>query len=540
VNTWTHIVVGAGAAGCTLAARLSEEPNHRVLLIEAGKRSFDPLIRVPMATGMLLRGERNTRQYVTEPIPGFNDRRTQMPRGIVLGGSTAINGMVYIRGLASDFDTWAESGLSQWSYEKVLPFFLKSECFLGPGGISDFHSNEGELSVSRPTSPVSILANKFVESGIAAGYPACDDFNAPEPEGFGFYHFTINRGRRVTAADAFLTPARKRRNLEIMTRCEVSRLVFEGNRVNGVVLSTASGEKTIRCEGELVLCAGTMESPAILLRSGIGPAKDLHALGVPVVADSPEVGHNFHDHLLVRVKHRARTNTTLYGLTRGDRAATAFLQAYLLGRGPMTVFPLEAGFMARTAESNRPDLQGNFIPALSSSAFRLNPFRKADAGDQAGFFASVSLMRPKSRGTLKLASKHLGMLPVVQPNYLSEPSDIERLIDGVEILRDVFSQKPFAKHSAGEIEPGSNVTTRAQIANFIRNTADTVHHAVGTCRMGVDGSSVVDENLRVRGVKDLRVADASIFPSIPSMNTAASAIMVGERAADFLANPNGS
>jgi choline dehydrogenase len=531
-RSWTHIVIGAGAAGCAVAARLSEDLSNRVLLIEAGGRGRDPMIRVPMATGLLLRGNRHTWQFQTEAVPGLDGRTILLPRGRVLGGSTAINGMVYVRGLATDYDQWAQSGLQDWSYERVRPWFVKSENFLGPGGDRDHHGADGPLAVSRRERPVSILADCFVEAGQAAGYPVCADFNAPGPEGFGHYHFTNRNGRRVSAADAFLSNAGG--NLRILTDCLINRLIVENRRVRGVEIHGGSGAQTLMCDGEIILSAGVIGSPSILLRSGIGPANDLHALGIPLIVDLPDVGRNFHDHVLVRVKHRATKDATLFPLTRIDRAAFAFMQALLFGSGPMSVFPLEAGAYVRSPGADMPDIQSHFLPALSSATLRLNPLARSDTDNIPGFMANASVMRPQSRGALRLRSANPDDPPVIQPNYLAERYDVERLIDGVEILREVFAQQPFDAYRGAEIEPGPDVRSRAQIEAFVRQTADTVHHAVGTCRMGADDASVVDSKLRVRGVQGLRVADASVFPAIPSANTAAASIMVGERAAGFI------
>ena len=533
-QTWTHIIIGAGAAGCALAARLSENADNRVLLIEAGNRGRDPMIRVPMATGLLLRGHRHAWQFQTEPVPGLDGRQINMPRGRVLGGSTAINGMVYARGLAVDYDQWAQAGLQDWSYSKVRPYFLKSEGFRGPGGVSEHHGHEGPVAVSRKQRPVSVLAECFVVAGQLAGYPHCPDFNLPEPEGFGFYHFTNRAGRRVSAADAFLKDVRSRDNLHILTGCLASRLAVDKGRASGVVVQKGPDELILRCDGEVILSAGVIGSPSILMRSGIGPADHLNELGISVCLDVPHIGRNLHDHVLVRVKHQAEEDVTLFPLTRFDRAAVAFMQALLLGSGPMSVFPLEAGAFVRSPGADMPDIQSHFLPALSSATLRFNPFSTIGTDNVPGFMANASVMRPQSRGTLLIRSANPQDPPIIQPNYFEQRYDMERMIDGVEMLREVFAQKPFDRYRGPELEPGPEARSRADIERFIRGTAETMHHAVGTCRMGADKDAVVGGDLRVCGIDGLRVADASVFPAIPSANTAAASTMIGERAADFI------
>ncbi len=530
---YTHIIVGAGAAGCVLAARLSINPDLRVLLIEAGARGrFDPMLKVPMMTAILLRGQRHMHQFRTGPEPGLAGRVVDLPRGEVVGGSTAVNGMVYVRGLPQDYDTWAQSGMPGWSWEAVRPHFLKSERFGGPGDATD-HGIDGPLGVSRPRVTPSPLSDAFIEAGLAAGYPACADFNAPDAEGFGRYHFTIRDGRRESAATAFLDPVRGRHNLTVIAGATVRRVTVDGTRATGVELVRKGVRTTYRASAEVLLCGGAFGSPALLMRSGIGPADHLSGIGVGIVADRPEVGENLHDHVLIRVGHEAPADVTLHELTRIDRASLAFLKAWLLGRGPMSIFPLEAGAYLRGPGADLPNLQSHFMPALSSATVRFNPF-KPPANTRAGFMANASIMRPASRGRLRLTGAQPGSPLEIAFNYLSDPRDLDQLVDSVEILRDVFSQKPFDPYRQREVGPGTGVTGRKAIGDWVRQTAGTVHHACGTCRMGADDGAVVDPDLRVRGVEGLRVADASVFPSIPSTNTAAPTMMVAERAADLI------
>lgn len=530
---WTHIVVGAGAAGCALAARLSECGDCNVLLIEAGGKGRDPALAVPMMTAVLMNGRAHVWRYATGAEPGLAGRSVELPRGRVLGGSTAINGMVYVRGLPSDYDLWAQQRMPGWSWQAVRPLFLRSERFRGPGEPGTDHGTDGQLTVSRRHRPVSPLVEAFVEAGIAAGHPACPDFNSEAPEGFGYYHFTIRHGRRESAARAFLDNARGRGNLTVRTGAEIRRLVIRDGRAAGVALAAGGSEEVIETEGEVILCAGAIGSPVLLQRSGIGAERKLGALGIEAVADIPEVGKNLQDHVLVRVSHAATEDVTLHGLTRIDRAAVAFMRAWLFGTGPMNVFPLEAGAYLTGPGADQPNIQSHFLPALTSATVRFNPFATpANAGP--GFMANASVMRPYSRGQVRIVSADPAAAPDIRVNYLSDPRDIDILVDGVGLLREVFAQRPFDRFRGAELQPGPDVKTRAAIAAWARETASTVHHLSGSCRMGADAGSVVDPELRVRGVRGLRVADASIFPSIPSTNTAAPAIMVGEKAADLI------
>jgi len=530
---WTHIIVGAGAAGCVLAHRLSENRDFNVLLIEAGgSGAMDPTLKVPMMTAVLLRGKRHVWQYLSDEEAGLEKRRISLPRGKVLGGSTAINGMVYARGLGIDYDQWAQSGLADWSWSKVRPSFLKSEIYCGKNN-SELHNQTGLLTVSDRQKPLSPLVDAFVEAGISAGYPRCMDFNHPDAEGFGFYDFTIRNGHRESAATAFLKSALNRKNLQIQTGCEVNKIIFDQYKATAIEVLLSGEKKRFHAEQEIILCAGAIGSPSILLRSGIGPAQELEEARVKPILDLPEVGKNLHDHVLIRVSYGAPQEVTLHGLTRADKAAAAFLQAWFFGTGPMTVFPLEAGAYIRTNGSDIPTIQSHFLPALSTATMRFNPFRNS-ANNQPGFMANASVMRPVSRGFIRLTGPEPTDLPKICVNYLEDDRDIYQLIEATEILRDVFAQKPFDAYRKEELSPGKEIRTKNALSSWIRQNASTVHHLCGSCRMGVDKNTVVDCELRVQGVEGLRIADASIFPSIPSANTAAPTMMVAEKAADYI------
>jgi choline dehydrogenase len=527
------IVVGAGSAGCVLANRLSASPANRVILLEAGGRDRNPLFRVPLMSGLLLRNRYANWCYDTEPEPHLGGRRIFWPRGKVLGGSSTINGMVYTRGLASDYDCWAQAGLPEWSFDRVLPAFRRIERH--HGGASDWHGGDGPVPLTRPGT-ANPLFDAFIAAGREAGHPVTDDFNGPRPEGFGRYDFTIHRGERWSAARAFLDPARARPNLGIVTGALLLRVLVENHRAVGVEVAIGREVRTIRATREVILSCGTVNSPQALMLSGIGDGEMLRRLGIPVVADIAAVGRNLQDHVLARVEHACTEPVTLHHMTRADRAALALARAMLFGSGPAASFPIEAGAYLRSDPAlDEPDLQSFFLPGLSTATLRV-PFLPAarPAHDGHGFFANVYQLRPESRGEILLRSPDPREAPAIRPNYLSSARDRQVLRQGVKMLRAVFAQKPFDRFRGAELSPGPGVATDAGIDAWIARTASTVFHPVGTCRMGADGASVVDGALRLRGIAGLRVADASVMPSLPSGNTHAPTMMVAEMAAEFI------
>lgn len=534
-----YIVVGAGAAGALLAARLSENPDVHVLLLEAGGKARGPLFSVPLMTGVLLRSTIANWSYVTEPEPALGGRRLKWARGKGLGGSTAINGMVYMRGLPSDFDGWAQMGLPGWGWDDVLPHFLRSQASPEGQGPGQGQSQGGSLRLSRSRLE-NPLCQAFLDGAESAGHGRTDDFNGPAPHGAGPYDFTIHAGRRVSTARAFLDPARARPNLAVRIRAHVTRVICEKGRAMGVGLAEGGREIVLRAGREVILCGGTINSPQILMLSGIGPAAHLAAHGIPVAADSPGVGGNLQDHLLVRVMHATPSTDTIDGLRRVDRALLAGLQAWISGTGPASRFPIDVGGVFRSDPAlELPDLQASFMPGLSSATLRL-PFagmaRTPDLGQ--GFFANVFQMRPSSRGEIRLASADPLQAPLIRPNYLSSMPDRIVLREGVRRLREIFAAHAFDHLRGPELAPGADLRSDAEIDAFITRTADTVYHPVGTCRMGAenDAGAVVGADLRVRGVEGLRVADASVMPRITSCNTAAPTMMIAEKAARMIAN----
>jgi choline dehydrogenase len=531
-----YVVVGAGPAGCVLAARLSEDPDCQVLLIEAGGRDWNPLLGVPLMTGLILRSAYANWSYVTEPEPQLNGRRTQWARGRVLGGSSSIHGMVYMRGLPIDFADWAARGLTGWSYDEVLPYFLRSEN--SHRGSSAFHGADGPLTVSagRLDNP---LFQVYLQAAQQAGHPRSDDFAGPNPHGAGAYDFTIRKGRRVSAANAFLRQALHRPNLRVVTQAQALCLNWDANgRVQGIAVLHHGKKVALRAEQEVLLCGGAVNSPQLLMLSGIGPAAALRSQGLQVRADLPGVGQGLQDHLLVRVEHRALGGVTLDRLRRVDRAAWALFKAMVWGTGPATSFPLEVGGLYKSSpDLAQPDLQSHFLPALSSAALRLPYFSKVLPQDRgAGFFANVFQLRPQSTGSIELASADPLAHPRIRPGYLSAPQDLVVLREGVKRLREIFRQPAFNAWRGVELAPGPTVQSDADIEAWIRATADTVYHPTSSCRMGgnTDPMAVLDNQCRVRGVAGLRVVDASSLPRVTSGNTAAPVYMLAERIADVL------
>ena len=518
-----YIIIGAGAAGCLLANRLSADPGARVLLLEAGARDWNPLIRVPMMAGLLYYMKSLNWGYETVPQPGLGGRKLGWPRGRVLGGSTAINGMMYIRGNRLDYDGWRQDGLAGWGYDDVLPHFTAFE-----RNVSDhdpaFHGDDGELWTERARGENPIY-RAWLDSAVAAGFPRNRDFNGHDQEGVGLYDFNIRAGRRVSAAAAFLAPVRARPNLAVQTGAQVRRLTFEGRRCTGV--ETATGHLVAR--REVILAAGAINSPQLLELSGIGDAERLRSLGIVPVVDSPDVGRNLQDHLGIYVQHASLQAVTLYGLMRPDRAAFAGVRALLTGTGPAASVPLEAGGFLRTRpELDAPDVHVTVVPGLSLATTQMGQM-------QHGFLTNVYGLRPLSRGSVRIASADPSAKPILDPAYLSEPADRRTLRDGVALARRIVGQAPLAPYRGPELAPGATITTDAAVDAWIAATANTIFHPVGTCRMGADPRSVVDGDLKVRGIDGLRVVDASVMPSIISGNTSAPTMMIAEKAASLIA-----
>ena len=530
---YDYVIVGAGSAGCVLTNRLSADPSHRVLLVEAGPRDWNPVFRVPIMAGRLFMGSYCNWSYLTEPEPGLDGRRIPWPRGKVVGGSSAINGMIYARGNRLDYDGWAQQGLRSWSYERVLPYFRKSETsWRGEG---EFHGGSGPLRVG-PATSANPLFDAFVEAGIQAGYRETDDFNGAEQEGVGRYDYNIWNGQRWSSARSYLDPARARPNLTVLTGARLRKVMVQDGRATGVLLEKDGRPLQVSAEREVVLSAGAIGSPLALLHSGIGDADQLAPLGVEVVHDLKGVGRNLHDHLHVMAAYSSTAPDETWDHLRVDRAAIGFWQAALFGSGPFSRFPHEGGAFLKTDPSAAaPDVQVHFF-AGGAGGVR-HPFARSSwsrFGPGYVFYGSVCQLRPESRGELRLQSADPAVAPLIRANYLSTATDRRVMREGLKAMRRIFAQPAFDLFRGKELTPGPEVTSDAALDAYIRREASTIFHPVGSCRMGLDDLAVVDEALRVRGIDGLRVADASVMPQITSSNTHAPTVMIAEKASDLI------
>jgi choline dehydrogenase-like flavoprotein len=523
-----YVIVGAGTAGCVLAARLSEDPHARVCLIEAGGPARHPFIHVPALVGAAIMHPGLNWGLSTEPQPALNDRRIPLPRGKVVGGSGSINGMAYHRGHPKDYDDWAAAGNAGWSWPEVLPYFRMSENNVDRRDIA-MHGLDGPIHVTFIPKP-NRLNQAFLDAFAAlGGYRPCDDFTGPDPEGYGLRQGTIHRGRRDSSANAFLTPARKRPNLTLLTRAAVSGIRMEAGRATGVDIMAAGGPRAVQASREVLLCAGAIHSPQLLMLSGIGPAQHLESLGIRVNAHLPGVGANYHDHPAVPIALEMR-DTTSYGISwrTVPRAIWNLAQYGLARRGPLASNVFEStAFIRSRAGLDRPDIQIAFQPARRNP----NPF-PLPLGH--GFAMSVVNLYPRSRGDVRLASSDPRVAPLVNPNILAEPEDGAPLLRGLHLARQLCDTPAFAPYEATEVRPGRNARSDADLKAYLRQAVGTVHHPVGSCRMGIDADAVVDPTLRVRGIDALRVVDAAVFPGIVGGNTNAPVVMVAEKAAALI------
>jgi choline dehydrogenase len=524
-GSFDYIVVGAGSAGCVVAARLSESGRHRVLLLEAGPPDRNVWIHVPIGYAKLFTDARHNWLYSSEPEPELNGRSIIQPRGKVLGGSSSINGLLYLRGQHEDFDHWRQLGNAGWSFADVLPYFKRSED--QQRGADDLHGVGGPLAVSDVSEPHR-LCDAFIGACEQAGFPRNDDFNGPTQEGAGYFQMTTRNGRRMSTARGYLRDARRRPNLTIVSDALATRVLFEGRRAVGVEYRKDGATHVARAEGEVILSGGAFNSPQLLQLSGVGPADLLRQHGIGVVADMPGVGADLQDHFQVRLAYRCTERITMNDTVNSLPLKIAAGMRYILFRkGMLTIGAGYAGaFLRTTPDVATPAVQLHLIIfSADKVGGNLHPFP--------GFIVSVCQLRPDSRGTVRIKSADPAQAPAIQPRYMTAASDRECMIRGMELTRRVMSQSAIKRYVAEERLPGPAVTSHEGLLQYARETGTTIFHPASTCRMGSDRTAVVDERLRVHGLQGLRVADASIMPTVVSGNTNAACVMIGEKCADM-------
>jgi choline dehydrogenase len=528
---YDYIIVGAGSAGCVLANRLGASGKHSVLLLEAGPKDNHLWIHVPLGYGKLFKDKTVNWMYQTEPEPGLDGRTVFQPRGKVLGGSSSINGLLYVRGQHEDYDRWRQLGNTGWGFDDVLPYFKKAEN--QQRGADEFHGVGGPLPVS-DTRHADPLSDAFIAAAAESGIPVNPDFNGASQEGAGLFQTTTRHGRRASAAVAYLRPALRQGNLRVETAALAQRILFEGRRAVGVAYRQNGVVHAVRARREVIVSGGAYNSPQLLQLSGVGPADLLRQHGIDVVLDAPGVGHDLQDHMQVRVVMRARNTVTLNDVVNSNlRKMMMGLRYAAFRRGPLTIAAGTAGAFYKTdPRLATPDIQVHFLPfSTDKMGEKLHAF--------SAFSASICQLRPESRGSLRIKSADPAVAPEIRINYLASEVDRTANVEGLKILRRILQAPAISPYVVDEMEPGPKVTTDAELLAYCRQRGSTIYHPTSTCRMGNDPLAVVDQQLRVRGLDGLRVIDGSIMPDLVSGNTNAPIIMIAEKASDMILGRQG-
>jgi len=530
MTTYDFIIIGGGSAGCVLAERLSACGHYQVCLLEAGPKDTHWSIHLPLGLIELMKSKTLNWQFNSEQENSQNNRSIFNPRGKVLGGSSSINAMLYVRGQKEDYDHWAELGNTEWSFDKVLPYFKSTEH--QERGENNYHGVDGELNVADSRSQI-IIGNDFISAAHAAGYPLNDDFNSEQQEGIGYYQVTQKNGQRHSAATAFLTPNLSRSNLTIITDSLVEKVIIENKKATGVAFKHKGKTQKIFAKNEILLSAGAFNSPQLLMLSGVGPKDELAQHNIELIHELPGVGKNLQDHVdIMIVNQTKRTDVLAYRPKASLWFVNQMREYFSKKRGILTSTVAEAGgFIKSTPELNRPDLQLHFIPAAMDDHGRNNKMLL-----NYGISLHTCLLRPKSRGYVALFGNKPNLHPKIHLNMLSEPDDQQIMIKAVKIARNIFRNTPLSEDVTNEILPGNDCQSDEELLKYVKDKANTIYHPVGTCKMGNDNMAVVDQTLKVHGIENLRVVDASIMPTLISGNTNAPTIMIAAKIADDILN----